>query len=154
MHLAHVLSVCVFPGNRTHNLCAANTMLYHWATGTQHLPYVLLTTSPWLCGPNSWVLNNKYGWCVNVLILVTMHMNDLFFQFSLNHFQGGQRRELCIKFSFQKSKANAVFDDKTPLKVQSTLLCVFSSPHTLIATAELENRNLWFPFRSSKVGVN
>ncbi len=28
------LSVCVFPGNRTHNLCAANAMLYHWATGT------------------------------------------------------------------------------------------------------------------------
>ncbi len=28
-----VLSVCVFPGNRTHNLCAANAMLYHWATG-------------------------------------------------------------------------------------------------------------------------
>ncbi len=24
----------VFPGNRTHNLCAANAMLYHWATGT------------------------------------------------------------------------------------------------------------------------
>ncbi len=23
----------VFPGNWTHNLCAANTMLYHWATG-------------------------------------------------------------------------------------------------------------------------
>ncbi len=22
------------PGNRTHNLCAANAMLYHWATGT------------------------------------------------------------------------------------------------------------------------
>ncbi len=30
-------SVHVFPGNRTHNLCAANAMLYHWATGTvQH----------------------------------------------------------------------------------------------------------------------
>ncbi len=28
------LSVCVFPGNRTHNLCAANAMLYHRATGT------------------------------------------------------------------------------------------------------------------------
>ncbi len=27
-------SVCVFLGNRTHNLCTANTMLYHWATGT------------------------------------------------------------------------------------------------------------------------
>ncbi len=25
----HFLSVHVFPGNRTHNLCAANTMLYH-----------------------------------------------------------------------------------------------------------------------------
>ncbi len=29
------LSVHVFPGIRTHNLCAANTMLYHWATRTQ-----------------------------------------------------------------------------------------------------------------------
>ncbi len=28
------MSVCVFPGNWTHNLCAANAMLYHWATGT------------------------------------------------------------------------------------------------------------------------
>ncbi len=25
----HLLSVCVFSGNRTHNLCAANAMLYH-----------------------------------------------------------------------------------------------------------------------------
>ncbi len=30
----HLLSVHVFPGNRTHNLCAANAMLYHWAKGT------------------------------------------------------------------------------------------------------------------------
>ncbi len=29
------LSVCVFPGNWTHNLCTANALLYHWATGTQ-----------------------------------------------------------------------------------------------------------------------
>ncbi len=35
IQVIHVLSVCVFPGNRTHNLCAANAMLYHWATGTQ-----------------------------------------------------------------------------------------------------------------------
>ncbi len=28
------LSGHVFPGNRTHNLCAANAMLNHWATGT------------------------------------------------------------------------------------------------------------------------
>ncbi len=27
------VSMCV-PGNWTHNLCAANAMLYHWATGT------------------------------------------------------------------------------------------------------------------------
>ncbi len=25
----HVLSLCVFPGNQTHNLCTANAMLYH-----------------------------------------------------------------------------------------------------------------------------
>lgn len=74
------------------------------------------------------MLNNKYGRCVNVLILVTMHINDLFLPFSLNHFQGGQGRELCIvKVSFQKSKANPVFDDKTPLKVQSTLFGLKSS---------------------------
>ncbi len=30
----HFLSVYVFPGNQTHNVCAANAMLYHWATGT------------------------------------------------------------------------------------------------------------------------
>ncbi len=30
----HLLSVHVFPGNWTHNLCAANAMLYHWATET------------------------------------------------------------------------------------------------------------------------
>ncbi len=29
----HYSSVCVFPGNRTHNLYAADAMLYHWATG-------------------------------------------------------------------------------------------------------------------------
>ncbi len=31
------LSVYVFSGNRTHNLCAANAMLYHWATETQKI---------------------------------------------------------------------------------------------------------------------
>ncbi len=29
------MSVCVFPGNWTHNLCAANAMLYYWATRTR-----------------------------------------------------------------------------------------------------------------------
>ncbi len=33
------LSVCVFPGNWTHNLYAANAMLYHWATGIIAQPY-------------------------------------------------------------------------------------------------------------------
>ncbi len=32
----HFLLVCVFPGNWTHNLCAANAMLYHWATETKY----------------------------------------------------------------------------------------------------------------------
>ncbi len=34
IQVIHLLSVCVFPGNLTHNLCAANAILYHWATGT------------------------------------------------------------------------------------------------------------------------
>ncbi len=29
IQVIHLLSVCVFPGNRTHNLCTANAMLYH-----------------------------------------------------------------------------------------------------------------------------
>ncbi len=34
IQVIHVyMSVCV-PGNWTHDLCAANAMLYHWATGT------------------------------------------------------------------------------------------------------------------------
>ncbi len=32
IQVIHLLSVRVFPGNRTHNLCAANAMLCHWAT--------------------------------------------------------------------------------------------------------------------------
>ncbi len=47
IQVIHVLLVCVFPGNRTHNLCAANTMLYHWATGTQ---FSLLKGKDHLCG--------------------------------------------------------------------------------------------------------
>ncbi len=33
IQVIYFLSVHVFPGNRIHNLCAANAMLYHWATG-------------------------------------------------------------------------------------------------------------------------
>ncbi len=34
IQVIHCLSVYVFPGNWTHNLCAANAMLYHWTTAT------------------------------------------------------------------------------------------------------------------------
>ncbi len=30
----HLYCQYVFPGNQTHNHCAANAMLYHWDTGT------------------------------------------------------------------------------------------------------------------------
>ncbi len=33
IQVIYVLSVCVLPGNWTHDLCPANAMLYHWATG-------------------------------------------------------------------------------------------------------------------------
>ncbi len=38
-------SVCVFPGNLTHNICAVNAMLYHWATGTLMLSKHLHVTA-------------------------------------------------------------------------------------------------------------
>ncbi len=41
----------VFPGNRTHNLCAANAMLYHWTTGT--LLWTVLTSKIVLKSLNS-----------------------------------------------------------------------------------------------------
>ncbi len=34
IQVIHFFCQYVFPGNRTHNLCAANTMLYQWAAGT------------------------------------------------------------------------------------------------------------------------
>ncbi len=55
------LSVCVFPGNWTHNLCPAKAMLYHWATGTykycdhktqiskQHRYSNIQFVNPWHC---------------------------------------------------------------------------------------------------------
>ncbi len=47
MHLADafLFPVSVFPGNWTHNLCAANAMLYHWATGTQIYRSTLISLS-------------------------------------------------------------------------------------------------------------
>ncbi len=35
------LSVYVFPGNQTHNLCAADAMLYHWAT-QEHIIIIII----------------------------------------------------------------------------------------------------------------
>ncbi len=59
-----VLSVCVFPGNRTHNLCAANAMLYHWATET----LLLLLTLRWIVDYRG---NNTCIWlCVGVCACV------------------------------------------------------------------------------------
>ncbi len=40
-------SVYYFPGNRTHNLCAAKAMLYHWATGTRMLSLLHYNTEFW-----------------------------------------------------------------------------------------------------------
>ncbi len=57
IQVIHFLSVCVFPGNWTHNLCTANAMLYHWATGTHTWCYehilCLFASSRWisLCIP-------------------------------------------------------------------------------------------------------
>ncbi len=40
------LSVHVFPGNRTHKLCAANAMLYHWVTVTL---YIYINSNVYVC---------------------------------------------------------------------------------------------------------
>ncbi len=53
-----VLSVCVFPGNQTHNLCAVNAMLYHWATGSFF----------YLCLWQSVCLHNLPVWCCRVIL--------------------------------------------------------------------------------------
>ncbi len=44
IQVIHLLSVHVFPGNWTHNLCAADAMLYHWATQEHYLQniYIIL----------------------------------------------------------------------------------------------------------------
>ncbi len=36
IQVIYLLLVCVFPGIETMTFCAANAMLYHWATGTQY----------------------------------------------------------------------------------------------------------------------
>ncbi len=51
IQVIHLLSVYVFPGNRTHNLYAANAMLYHWTTGT--LSWTVLTSKIVLKSLNS-----------------------------------------------------------------------------------------------------
>ncbi len=51
VYIYFFLSVHVFPGNRTHNLCTANAMLYHWATGTLYYlykTYYIILSPIWL----------------------------------------------------------------------------------------------------------
>ncbi len=48
IQVIHFLSVCVIPGNWTHNLCTANAMLYHWATGTPAV-WTRILTAPIHC---------------------------------------------------------------------------------------------------------
>ncbi len=45
--------VYVFSGNRTHKLCAANAMLYHWATGSIiNNSGSIISSQFWLLSPN------------------------------------------------------------------------------------------------------
>ncbi len=53
-----VLSVHVFPGNRTHNLCAANAMLNHWATGTHK---VYFKSSLFFLSGRAWKLSSGHS---------------------------------------------------------------------------------------------
>ncbi len=48
IHAIHLFSVYVFPGNQTLKLCAANTMLYHWGTGSGSI----ISSQFWLLSPN------------------------------------------------------------------------------------------------------
>ncbi len=53
IQVIHLLSVCVFPGNWTHDICAANAMLHHWATGTLNTQL------------------KKYSWMLNLFRVLT-----------------------------------------------------------------------------------
>ncbi len=79
------LSVHEFPGNRTHNLCAANAMLYHWATGT-------LTTLTTRETEHSYSYNKLYNLQTgeNVMLSIYCHSND------------GRNTDLChSQYDFQ-----------------------------------------------------
>ncbi len=82
IQVIHVLSVCVFPGNWTHNLCAANAMLYHWATGTliintmnlfTHCIFWLICKPPCLIYRFKWV-NNAPNWLPRLHVVCTLPM--------------------------------------------------------------------------------
>ncbi len=66
------LSVCVFPGKWTHNLCAANAMLYHWATGTQqYFILYLYLRYIWIWLRKSVFINCYLFWITDVLAFQT-----------------------------------------------------------------------------------
>ncbi len=54
--------LCVFPGNRTHNLCAANAMLYHWATGTLLLEHRKSVAQEVCCTGSLLLETKKTSW--------------------------------------------------------------------------------------------
>ncbi len=77
----------MFPGNWTHNFCTANTMLYHWATGTilnrqkNNRQYIVYTDVQYRC---------------NIFTFTFMHLADAFIQSDLHCIQVIHFRSVCV----------------------------------------------------------
>ncbi len=79
----HFLSVYVFPGNQTHNVCAANAMLYHWATGTVQIRLHSGDAFSLWCRLNSESAlaqaqlalkgNGRWDWLVSICVFTQKH---------------------------------------------------------------------------------
>ncbi len=100
-----VLPICVFPGNRTHNLCAANAMLYHWATGTYVFMhgYVFL----WLSDYEFIIKeeNNIQSLILLFLVIFSVSLLERYNLFSLTCWM-----ETCLFAKFWTLDGNLVYD--------------------------------------------
>ncbi len=93
--------VSVFPGNWTHNLCTANAMLYHWATGTlDHRNTWTLYASDWDCSalqtkPDILVQLS----CIKVTVFVKVLLNQILVDLCLRKTHKYKCLGQMIKFS-------------------------------------------------------
>ncbi len=130
-----ILSVCVFPGNWTHNLCAANAMLYHWATGTLFVWLIIKCESIILIQIIKWM---PPYWDNKALPTPTLTNPILYFNFSIIFLIIENKCLSDVKWDLKREgKKRMARVDRVKMTTHFTLYCSSTSVFCWLAQSHI-----------------